>query len=513
MLQRPPRPVDRWSDRLPTWTVPAAAAVAVLGRLPFLARAPSPDEAGYLLVGAQWDGAGSSLYGSYWVDRPPLLVSLFRLAAALGGVPALRLIGCVAALLVVVGAARAARLLGGPDSARWTSIIAAALCLSPLLGVYAVNGELLAAPFVVGGVGAVVSAVQAPDRRRSTAFAAVAGAAAVCAVLVKQNFVDVAVFAVLATGLAGRRRELPARRVLDLAVAFVAGAAATLALTAGWTAVHGTSLGGVFDAMYPFRVEAGHVIAAAGRGHATARLGGLVAVAALSGLLALTLGVLGDAACSRRRRSMTWALAGLVAFASVSVLLGGSYWHHYLIGLVVPVSIAAGLLAGAGRRWMQVAVAITVGSAALTWAGTLTMPQGSTGQAVGTSIGAVSDTGDSIVSLYGHADVVHAAGLPSPYEHLWSLPIKTLDPHLVELDAVLSGPDAPTWLVTGRSVRSWGVDTHAVQATIRRDYRPVRTLCDRTVFLRADLVRAEPDVPATCDGTTNALTSMKDLLP
>ena len=44
-------------------------------------------------MGAQWNGAGSSLYGNYFVDRPPLLVSIFRCAASLGGITALRLIG------------------------------------------------------------------------------------------------------------------------------------------------------------------------------------------------------------------------------------------------------------------------------------------------------------------------------------------------------------------------------------------------------------------------------------
>lgn len=45
----------------PSWTVAAAAAVAVLARLPFIGHAPGSDESGFLLVGAQWNGAGTSL--------------------------------------------------------------------------------------------------------------------------------------------------------------------------------------------------------------------------------------------------------------------------------------------------------------------------------------------------------------------------------------------------------------------------------------------------------------------
>src|SRR6478609_3539986 len=59
--------------------------VAVVVRLPFLATDPRRDEAGFLLVGQQWNGAGSSLYGDYWVDRPPLLITIFRIASQLGG--------------------------------------------------------------------------------------------------------------------------------------------------------------------------------------------------------------------------------------------------------------------------------------------------------------------------------------------------------------------------------------------------------------------------------------------
>ena len=67
-----------------------------LGWLPFVGRSLSPDEAGYLIVGGQWTD-GSSLYGDYWVDRPPALIAIFEAADALGGAVPLRLIGALAA--------------------------------------------------------------------------------------------------------------------------------------------------------------------------------------------------------------------------------------------------------------------------------------------------------------------------------------------------------------------------------------------------------------------------------
>ena len=493
--------------------MPAAALVAVVGRLPFIGRAPTPDEAGYLLVGGQWNGDGASLYGDYWVDRPPGLVTMFRLAADLGGLTALRIMGCVAVLIIVVGVARVARLLDGDRAARWAAVIAAALCLSPALGIQAVNGELLAAPFIVLGIAAAVSALQAPGRRTALAYGSITGALAVSAVMVKQNFIDVAVFAALALVLSGLRSTISPRRFVDLMTSFAAGAAAALGLLALWTTVHGTSLSAVFDAMYPFRVEAGNVIAASGSGHAWPRLAGMGAVAAASGLLLLVLTVLADAVRPRQRDVFTWALVGLLLFASASVLLGGSYWHHYLIGLIVPVSIAGGLIAGAGGRVVRALVVFTVISAGVTCIGSLALRPASEGQAVGSSIAGASQVNDTIVSLYGHADIVQTSGLASPYEHLWSLPIKTLDPQLTELDTVLNSPSAPTWLVTGRSVRSWGLDTRGVEATIADRYRPVARMCGRTIYLRVGVDRATPATTSACGATTSARTHVTELLP
>ncbi|MCW2839809.1 MAG: hypothetical protein JWR55_1292 [Aeromicrobium sp.] len=497
---------------LPAWTVAAAATVAVLARLPLLGHAPGPDESGFLLVGGQWDGGGSSLYGSYWVDRPPLLVTIFRAASLLGGVPALRVIGCLAVLLIVLGCARAARLIHGVQAARWAALTSAALCVSPLLGGYAVNGEMLAAPFVIGGIIAVVSALRATDKGQGVRWAVLAGGCAMCALMVKQNFADVAVFGAVALVMSAVRSDVTWRRFALLSTAAALGAAAVLAALSVWTTAHGTSLRGVFDAMYPFRVQAGHVIAAGGRVHSTARLCGLVAVAVSAMVVPLMVLVVLDAARRRRRSSLSWAVSALLLFSTASVLVGGNFWHHYLIGLIVPVSLAAGVIAADRAFLVRSVVGLTVASAVLVWAGSLALPQGSEGEKIGTAVASVAQPGDTIVNLYGHADVVQTSGLSSPYEHLWSLPVKTLDPSLTELDTVLSGPDAPTWLVTSRSVRSWGLKTTKTADVIARDYRKIGTICDRIIYLRDGIDRAAPRPITTCQGTS-LVTSMKEAQP
>jgi hypothetical protein len=173
---------ERWRR----WIVPGGAALAVvLLRLPFTFTPEGSDEGGYLAVARQWRGARSSLYGNYWVDRLPLLITLFQAASGLGGLTALRLLGAAAAAVTVVGAASAARTIAGQRAAGWCAVVAGALLVSPNLGTVQVNGELLSAPFIAWGVCLAAAATRSavPTHAGSAAFGA--GACAVAALLVK----------------------------------------------------------------------------------------------------------------------------------------------------------------------------------------------------------------------------------------------------------------------------------------------------------------------------------------
>ena len=96
------------------------AALSVLARVPSMFRPLSPDEGGFLMVAAQW-ATGTSLYGDYWVDRPPLLIMLFQLADQAGADrSALRLLGDVSvgsSVLLAAALARAAIRLGAASRA------------------------------------------------------------------------------------------------------------------------------------------------------------------------------------------------------------------------------------------------------------------------------------------------------------------------------------------------------------------------------------------------------------
>src|SRR4051812_413276 len=111
------------------------AVLAALVRLPFVSQPLSPDEGGYLLVASQWS-PGSSVYGSYFVDRPPLLIGLFGLAHELGGVIPLRLLGLAAVVLSV--------LLAGWLAGTTGALLGAALLVTPLFDGMEIDGEILA---------------------------------------------------------------------------------------------------------------------------------------------------------------------------------------------------------------------------------------------------------------------------------------------------------------------------------------------------------------------------------
>ena len=147
-----------------------------LGWLPFAGRSLSPDEAGYLIVGGQW-GEGSSLYGDFWVDRPPVLIAIFEAADALGGAVPLRLIGVLAAVLTVILSGVLGR-IAAPErrSAPLLTAGTAAVCVAtPLFGGTVVNGELLGLPFLVVGILAYVAAAASRHQVRGFVFSLAAG--------------------------------------------------------------------------------------------------------------------------------------------------------------------------------------------------------------------------------------------------------------------------------------------------------------------------------------------------
>jgi hypothetical protein len=484
------------------------AVLTGLLRLAYLRSPMSPDEGGFLMVAGQWR-PGPSMYGHYWVDRPPLLLELFRAADAAGGLVALRLIGCLAAGVTVLGVALAVRRIGTGGAATWSAAVACGLLVSPLLGSTPVNGELLAAPFVALGLWLSVAALADAGTRRGAWAAAAAGACAAAAVLVKQNMLDVFVFVVVLGLLAhlGRSRH---RGLVRAALCFAAGSLAGGVVVLGAAMLSGTSPGSVLFAMYPFRLQATSVVAHSALTLRITRLLTLGNDELLSAgpLVLAALVLLLVVARSRRRLAgehPLWVPVAGAAFATtlydvVSVVAGGSYWDHYLVQLAVPTALAAGLVVTAVPRIGRQLAAVAVVAALVAWVVGFDYHVDAHGVQIGTAVGHVSEPGDTMVSALGDPVIPEEAGLSSPYPYLWSLPARTLDPGLHGLDAVLAGPHAPTWLVV-RGPQTLALLHPTPRTSVASHYHLSAQICGRSIYLHDGVQRPVPRQLGPCDQT------------
>lgn len=490
-LTHPPRPAlgvpsqgGARSQRGPWPVVGGVAVAAAVLRVAFFWRPMSPDEGGFLLVAAQW-GPGTSLYGDYWVDRPPLLLDLFRLADRLGGMVGLRVIGLVVVMVAVLLSGAVGGLVsssvGAPEAVRARTMTAAAVTaavflVSPLSGATEVDGELLAVPFVLAGLALTLAAVHSSERPR--AALAGAGAAGAAAMLVKQNEIDVFVFLGVALLLARRQRGIRAT-ALDLAVT-AGGALAVLAVVMADAAGKGTGLTALWDAVVTFRLQASATIHSSASTATATRLHHLLLALLVSGAPLLVVQLL------RRIRTptpagtprMVWPTLAMLSWEAVSVLGGGSYWLHYLVvfvpGLVLTVAVVSVTplqrrVSASARPVLAYACAVTAVAC-----GFLGTPLGShpSGDAqVEAWMSVHARPGDSAVVAFGHPDILAATGMRSPYPDLWSLPVRVHDPRLDRFAAVLAGSDRPNWVVVvGDGLGSWGIDPAAGQVQLARHY-------------------------------------------
>ena len=488
----------------------AMGGAVVLLRLTYLVAPEGNDEGGYLAIARQWHAGGPSLYGRYWVDRPPVLIALFQLADLAGGLPALRVIGAVAAALATLGVAVAAARVAGRRAAVWSAAVTAALLASPQLGTVQVNGELLAAPFVAWSIAGWLYAGSESGSRRSWA-AAGAGALAIVALLVKQNMAEPLVFGLALAIRARRSGTLPTSQVRRLVLAGMGGGAGALVAATAWTLAHGTSPRGVLDATYLFRLRAADVLATTANRGQVHRSTLLVTALLTSGLTLPPLLLLGAWARRRVRGPVVPALVATLAWSTFSVLAGGGFWDHYLVELVVPVGLAVAILVGqrapARRAFRTPALlaALLVTVALGHWVAALGSRGSDTGQSLGAAIAASARPGDTLVSAVGDAQTVDASGLASPYPYLWTLPAQVEDPQLLQLSGLLRGPTAPTWIVTWHRPTLPASALARFDAAVAAGYRPVANLCGHAVYLSDGVDRPPLQPTGACSAPFSVL--------
>ncbi len=469
-----------------SWVVCGAMAVAVAARLPLLHLPAWPDEAGFLTVGGAWHLGGSpgpgGLYGDYWVDRPPVLITAFGIADRLGGLTALRLLGAVAVAATVAGVAWIAHSAAGPRAARWSAVVVAALLCSPFHWAFLVDGELLALPAIALGIALVGSDPTMPARS-ALARSCLGGAMGAAAILTKQNFADVFVFAAAYLVLLALSRSSSRSAVAMRAAAVLAGALGGVALVAAWTVAHGTSLGGVFYAMYPFRLEASSEFS-------RERLADLGRGAMLSGLAVLAVWVVVAGVRRGRRDAHVGALLTVLVFDLVSISAGGNFWLHYLMQLTVPVAALAGIVIARGSS-VRVVALLLIPLTLAGWVVLVLSPPQTAEELIGGAVGRVAEPGDSLVTVWGRADVGFAAVLPAPYPYLWVVPAHGRDPGARGLKKLLASDDAPTWLVTWGRPSGTG-HQGSLRWVIALNYREAARICNRDVYVRRDVHRRAP---------------------
>ncbi len=455
-------------------------ALTIALRVPFATAPLGIDEGGLAFVARGWGDPGRSLYGPYWVDRPPLLLALFKLAG-LAGPLGIRLLGAGAAGALVVAVSRLATAVGTRRTGRVAGLVTAMAAGSYALRAVFTPGELLAAVPAALSVLCLLRS-RAGDLRRLFG----AGVLATSAFLVKQSFVDAlaaGVVCVAADGLAQRR--VPVRRLAT----FAAGALVPLLGIAAWFAVVPRQAGQFPYALIGFRIDGLHALAVSNL-PIPVRLRRLGAPALGSGLiLALAVAPMG---LRRRRhdRALTATLGAWTGTGLLGVLGGGSYWAHYLIQLIAPAAVlcAVGLDAaprvrrGAGL-FAIVAVVLAVNGLGAIGQGLARGPRSDV--AVADFIRARAKPGDTQYVMYARANVDYYSGLPSPFPYAWSLMLRTIPGARGQLVRLLASPRRPTWVVGWQAPRRWGLDPDGrIAADLRRSYRVEAVIDGHRVYHR-----------------------------
>ena len=482
----------RWRWALAGWVLLALAL-----RAPYLSVPLGRDEGGLAFIAQNWPSGHGSLYGSYWLDRPPLLVGLFK-AAVVGGGLGVRLLGSLAAAALVIAVALLGRAVAGRRAGLIAGLLGALLGGSVAIGAVFTPAELLAA---VPSTLSVLCLVLA-HRSREGRWLLVAGFLAVCAALVKQSFLDAGVAGVVFVA-ASAIRDREVRRGWPLA--YAAGAAVPLGALVLWDVVAQLPQGGFLYALVGFRIDALRTLSGSNVPLHT-RLLSLAVPALASGLVV----AVASAPAALRHlcgdRVLTVTLSAWLAAGVVGVLGGGSYWPHYLIELV-PVSCvaAATVLASARVRTRAAVLGAATAVALLTAVGgagyVATRPPQQAEVAVGRYVRSHARPGDTQYVMYARANVDYYAGLPSPYPYAWSLMIRAVPGARAQLQHLLASSKRPTWVVQWQDDDRWQLDRgDRTDRLLARGYRLAAVVCGHPILVRNDHPGPSPVTRSDCPG-------------
>ncbi len=469
----------------------AAVTACLLLYVPALLVPLLPDEAGYWVVARDWDPQPDNMFGFYWADRTPVLIWMFQAADALGGPFMPRAFTAALAGLMVVAAFRSARIVAGPDAARWSTAATVILLSSPAWYAWTAKSESLGVPLVMVSCWLALEALHHRPGWARLALATGAGTAGMLAMGMKQNLAGGLVFGMVLLVTSLLRRDLRPRLVAMLASAELAGAMLPVLGLLVWAEVNGVRTASMWEMIYGFRSDAFDVIT---RGHASAplsRIRDLLLLFLGTGMgVLIVLFLVSMRHVFTVRPAVTTAVVAMLVVDIAGIVLGGSYWSPYLVALVPAtiLGVALVLVSGSLVRLLKATVVFAAVSSAVVLAyfgythltGRSESPHATyTGRAVG----AAADPDDTILVLYGVPEIVRASGLDSPYPYLWSLPIRTLDPDLSLLRTTVEGGDAPVWIVQRGALNAWGLDgRHRLRDLLHSKYVVSARVCGSRVW-------------------------------
>jgi 4-amino-4-deoxy-L-arabinose transferase-like glycosyltransferase len=477
-----------------------AVLLGLVLRLRFLTVPLITDEAGYAQVARLWS-RGEPLYGDYaWVERPQALLAAYRLVAASGWGPMVRVLAMLAASIATVAIGAAAWALAGRRAAVLAAALFAVLSPAPHLEGFTANGELLG---MAGTAGAVAFGAWW-SVRRDRRLLVLAGVAAACGVLMKQGAADglVAVAAlVLADGWRQRRNPLP-----DLAV-FAGGAALPLLLAL----LHGVTTVG-FDewwfAMVGHRSTMDSLIRGSYDYHRAKFFESLGPFRRDLGVLVL-LAPLGIVAAWKARR-LTLPLAWLLA-SVIGVAAGGVFHPHYWLQVAAPLVLLAALgIDLVATRWAPaawalgaVAVLVPLAYSFPTYAARTADRVSELTSAdhryviadeVADAVAAMTEPDDRVAVLWTNAAIHWYADRASPFRHMWFEPLENFSGAAAAARGTITGPDPPAVVVIATRLASLDPDGEVAGALATR-YELVDVVEGDHIYRLRPALPAQASVP------------------
>ena len=465
------------------------SAISVSLRLPFFTVPLGVDEGGDSYIAREWGTTEGSMYGASWLDRSPLLVLLYKIGV-LGGDRGVRLLGMVAAVLLVVGTMAIAHRLSGARAARLTGVITAIMTSSLLLGaVFTVNELLAAVPVTYS----ILALVWARDSTRSGPWLFASGLMASCGALIKESFLEA-----LAAGVVFLVVSRVMRDRTDFRATWVgwwsAGVAVPILLVMAWFEVFANGARSFAYAMIGFRLDTltAQAESPLSPSYMLVHLGLPVLVG--SGCLLLAPWAVSWLLEHRADPQLMLPLAAWLVVGFLGITGGGHYYPHYFIQPLAALAVLAGAALSASSR--RVLAGVTAAALVLLALGNLVIgdrlkttdpPQEQT-LAVASYLRANAHPDDTLYVMYARANLLYYARMPTPYPYAWSMMVRTVPSAEEQLRAVLKSSTArPTWIVEWHTSSEFGLDRSGeTRRLIASHYVLADTVCGKSILIRDD---------------------------